>query len=320
MTYEAAPGESTFESFRDPAVAAAASLEYTTNHTGPFASNTANAYISFVQVEEALKSGKPSIFTGEKLHSCGYCLLESYPLSALHTMLAQANTRCAVHSIASDSLLDKAYPNISSLQDKLTLEKLLSPTEASFQEVYLPGGSTPSTDNTSLIFSTDQPGNYFTFFSVLEHPFSRGSAHITSSSALQYPAIDPNYLAHPLDLSVISEGALHIRQIARTQPLASHLKDGGTVYQPGFYELNESNIEEFVRANAGTEYHPIGTCAMLPRSAGGVVDERLKVYGTQNLRVVDASIFPLQIRGNLQTSVYAVAERAADFIKEDARL
>ena len=320
MTYEAAPGEATFESFRDPAVAAAASLEYTTNHTGPFASNTANAYISFAQVEQALESGKPSILTSEKLHSCDCCIPGSYPMSALYTTLAKADARCVVHSRANDGILDKTYPDVSSLQDKLTLEKLLSPTEASFQEVYLPGGSTPSTDNTSLIFSTDQPGNYFTFFSVLEHPFSRGSVHITSSSALEYPAIDPNYLAHPLDLSVISEGALHIQQIARTQPLASHLKDGGTVYQPGFYELNESNVEDFVRANAGTEYHPIGTCAMLPRNAGGVVDERLKVYETENLRVVDASIFPLQIRGNMQTSVYAVAERAADFIKEDARV
>ena len=241
-------------------------------------------------------------------------------MSDLPTKLAKANARCVVHSSAHDSLLNKAYPDISSLQEKLTLEKLLSPTEASFQEVYLPGGSTPSTDNPALIFSTDQPGNYFTFFSALEHPFSRGSVHITSSSALEYPAIDPNILAHPLDMSVISEGALHIQQVARTQALASHLKDGGTVYQPGFYELDEGNVEDFVRANAGSEYHPIGTCAMLPRSAGGVVDERLKVYGTDNLRVVDASIFPLQIRGNLQTSVYAVAERAADFIKEDARV
>lgn len=225
------------------------------------------------------------------------------------------------YSSASVSILDKATRNLASLQDKLTLAKLLSPTEASFQEVYQPVGSTPSkAENSSAIFSTDQPGNYFTIFSALEHPFSRGSVHITSSSALDYPAIDPNYLAHSLDLDVISQGVLHIQKIARTKPLASHLKDGGTVYQPGFHELDESNVEDFVRANAASEWHPIGTCAMLPLSAGGVVDERMRVYGTENLRVVDASIFPLQVRGNLQTLVYAVAERAADFVKEDARV
>ena len=56
---------------------------------------------------------------------------------------------------------------------------------------------------------------------------------------------------------------------------------------------------------------------MLPREMGGVVNERLMVHGTRNLRVVDVSIMPLITRGNLQTTVYAVAERAADLIKED---
>ena len=61
----------------------------------------------------------------------------------------------------------------------------------------------------------------------------------------------------------------------------------------------------------------MSTCSMLPRTEGGVVDPRLKVYGTRNLRVVDASVFPLAVRGNLQTLVYAVAERAVDFLRED---
>jgi len=56
---------------------------------------------------------------------------------------------------------------------------------------------------------------------------------------------------------------------------------------------------------------------MLPEKDGGVVDPKLKVYGVQNLRVVDASIFPLGVRNNLQTAVYAVAEKAADIIKKD---
>ena len=56
---------------------------------------------------------------------------------------------------------------------------------------------------------------------------------------------------------------------------------------------------------------------MMSKDIGGVVDSNLKVYGTRNLRVVDASIFPLIPRGNIQTSVYAVAEKAADIIKAD---
>ena len=205
-------------------------------------------------------------------------------------------------------------------QDALTLQKLFSPTEASIQDVYLPGGSTPSEAfNTSALFGTTEPSNYFTFFSVLEHPFSRGSVHITSSNPLDYPAIDPNYLSHPLDTYVVGQGLLHIQQVAQTAPLSTHLKDGGTVYQPGFYKLDQSNVEDFVKKGFASEYHPMGTCSMLPRHEGGVVDEKLKVYGTENVRVVDASIFPLAVRGNLQTLVYAVAERAAEFVKMDTK-
>ena len=64
-------------------------------------------------------------------------------------------------------------------------------------------------------------------------------------------------------------------------------------------------------------YHPIGTCAMMARSIGGVVDPQLRVYGTRNVRVVDASVLPFQIDGHLTSTLYALAERAADVIKSD---
>lgn len=54
---------------------------------------------------------------------------------------------------------------------------------------------------------------------------------------------------------------------------------------------------------------------MLPEEVGGVVDTSLKVYGTSNVRVVDASVIPFQVCGHLQSTIYAVAERAADIIK-----
>ena len=161
------------------------------------------------------------------------------------------------------------------------------------------------------------PGNYFSLLSILEHPFSRGSVHISSSDPTVYPAIDPNYLSNPLDLYVIAQDLLHLQQVARTPPLSTHLLDDGHVFQEGFYELDEQNVEAFVRNSFSSEYHPIGTCAMGPREEGGVVDERFRVHGTKGLRVVDASVFPLQVRGNLASLVYAVAERAADFVKED---
>lgn len=56
---------------------------------------------------------------------------------------------------------------------------------------------------------------------------------------------------------------------------------------------------------------------MLPRDLGGVLDSSLRVYGTQNVRVVDASAIPLQISGHPTATLYALAERAADLIKAD---
>lgn len=60
------------------------------------------------------------------------------------------------------------------------------------------------------------------------------------------------------------------------------------------------------------EYHPCGSVAM-----GDALDSRLRVKGAQNLRVADASVFPNNVSGNIVSSVYAVAEKAADMIKED---
>lgn len=69
-----------------------------------------------------------------------------------------------------------------------------------------------------------------------------------------------------------------------------------------------------------SNFHPVGTASMLPRSRGGVVSPELRVYGTKNVRVVDASVLPFQICGHLTSTLYAVAEKAADMIKKQYRL
>ena len=65
-------------------------------------------------------------------------------------------------------------------------------------------------------------------------------------------------------------------------------------------------------------YHAIGTTSMLPHDMGGVVNDRLKVYGTKNVRVVDASIQPLQLCGHPTANIYAIAEYVSDVIKQDS--
>lgn len=287
LGFQAAKGESTTEAYRDPKVFAAALETYRVNHTGPLAGSPASALLSYSQI----------------LSSSGRGPVPPRNLSAF-------------------KLGGEDIPGLCEQYD-LVLQKLRDPNVASAQELFFTGGESPQFgDNITQLFQLDPvtaPDSYFTMFGVLEHPFSRGSVHITSSDPTVAPAIDPNYLSHPLDLVVTSSIALHLQTVGQTQPLASHLKNGGTVFQPGYQRLTEQNVADQVRATFSSEYHPIGTCAMQPAHKGGVVDERLRVYGTKNVRVVDASIFPLQVQANLQTLVYAVAERAADFIRADHR-
>ena len=73
----------------------------------------------------------------------------------------------------------------------------------------------------------------------------------------------------------------------------------------------------YIRSAGSTAYHACGTCAMKPRDQGGVVDDRLRVYGVPNLRVVDTSIFPIIPDAHSMGATYMVAEKAADMIKQD---
>ena len=112
----------------------------------------------------------------------------------------------------------------------------------------------------------------------------------------------------------------YAQTIVKTQPLAGLLKPNGLTIPANQSEMlgNIDLAMEHVRTGS-TCYHPCGTCAMLPREDGGVVDPLMKVYGTQGLRVIDASVLPLVPRGNIQSTVYAVAERMADLIKEEVK-
>jgi choline dehydrogenase-like flavoprotein len=134
----------------------------------------------------------------------------------------------------------------------------------------------------------------------LEHPLSRGSVNITSSDPFKAPSIDTGYLKHPVDA-----------KIAARPVLAKSLGERVLPPQSQSIESEEARMN-YVRGHISTQYHLIGTCAM-----GEVVDARLKVKGVQGLRVVDASVFPGHVSGNIMATTYAVAEKGADLIKQD---
>ncbi|KAF7968338.1 hypothetical protein HWV62_30963 [Athelia sp. TMB] len=149
---------------------------------------------------------------------------------------------------------------------------------------------------------------YTTFLAAQQHLFSRGSVHIQSSDPTVYPIIDPKYYSVPFDVAVATAGTAYMRKIAATPQYKTIL---GTEVVPGA----GTDLTTYTTSTGfTTEYHPVGTASMLPRNQGGVVDPTLKIYGTTNVRVVDASIIPLHISAHLQATVYGIAEKAADII------
>lgn len=76
----------------------------------------------------------------------------------------------------------------------------------------------------------------------------------------------------------------------------------------------DAQWRDYVTNNTLTIYHPVGTCALLPRGQHGVVDPNLIVYGTRNLRVVDGSVIPILMSAHPQTLIYGISEIAAEKI------
>lgn len=165
--------------------------------------------------------------------------------------------------------------------------------------------------------NSSSPENYITLLAMLSHPLSCGSVHIRSPNPEEKPLIDFKYLSHPLDQEVLAQHVLQLDKLMACEPLASCIKKGGKRLPKSFPEKPRTveDAVKMIRKCAATNYHPVGTCAMMKQEIGGVVDERLVVYGTKNLRVCDASVFPILPRGNILSTVYAVAEMGADIIK-----
>jgi choline dehydrogenase-like flavoprotein len=153
--------------------------------------------------------------------------------------------------------------------------------------------------------------NFITIFSSIMHPMSRGSVHINGQDVKSKPIIDLNYLNNEYDIQALIEGARFARKVAETEPLRSVW---AAEFEPGLGKRTDAQLRDWVVKTVNSFYHPVGTCAMLPKKDGGVVDSNLKVYGTKNLRVVDASIIPVQLSGHVQTAVYGIAETAAQKI------
>jgi len=158
-----------------------------------------------------------------------------------------------------------------------------------------------------------EPG--MSIYSYVLRPESEGSVEIVSANPADKPKADPNYLATERDRANAIAATRKIRTIV-AQPAFSELVAGET--QTTAWAQTDEEILELYRRYGHSGYHAVGTAAMGPNEQD-VVDSRLRVRGVDGLRVVDCSVFPQIPAGNTNAPAMAIAWRAAEMIREDAR-
>jgi len=148
---------------------------------------------------------------------------------------------------------------------------------------------------------------------VLLHPESRGRIELASPDPRVPARIRQNFLATERDWATLRAGMRLVREIGRQTPLTSFTT--GEIL-PGPACRSDAEIDAHIRTTAITVHHPLGTCKMArPNDPAAVVDLELKVLGVDGLRVVDASVMPDLIGGNINAAVIMIAEKAADLIR-----
>lgn len=119
--------------------------------------------------------------------------------------------------------------------------------------------------------------NTVTIQAALQHPLSRGQITVNSTSAFDTPVIDPGYFSHWADRDILRAAFKLVRNIAAAQPIAQYL---GTESSPGTSVSSDDDLNTWMNGGVHTDYHPLGSMSMLPKSLGGVVDKYCLVYGT----------------------------------------
>ncbi|WP_309570840.1 GMC family oxidoreductase N-terminal domain-containing protein [Deinococcus sp.] len=153
-------------------------------------------------------------------------------------------------------------------------------------------------------------GHHYTLLPSLVAPRSRGEIRVVSADPQARPVIEPNYLSDPHDMDVLFKGVELARQVGDTAALGKYRLDE---VMPGEAVTQRADLEGYIRQEAMTIYHPVGTCKM-GHDALAVVDDQLRVHGLEHLWVADASVMPVITRGNTNAPTIMIAEKAADFI------
>ncbi|MGH6932772.1 MAG: GMC family oxidoreductase [Dongiaceae bacterium] len=155
---------------------------------------------------------------------------------------------------------------------------------------------------------------------VMLHPESRGTITLRSADPATHPRIQQNFLSTDGDWKSLRAGVRLAREVSAQRPMASFIANE---IAPGAGKTTDSDIDAHVRDTSITVHHPLGTCRMGRASDElSVVNTELRVKGLEGLRVVDASVMPDLVTGNINAAVTMIAEKAADLIlkKESTKL
>ena len=141
-------------------------------------------------------------------------------------------------------------------------------------------------------------------------PKSRGEVLLRSADPKERPKVDPHFLEAQEDVDTLVRGVHLSRQILAQPAMAALIEEE---VMPGARVQSDAEIEAFVRGNAKTAYHPVGT-AKMGTDDMAVVDPQLRLHGIENCWISDASIMPLLVSGNTNAPTIMIGERAADFV------
>ena len=152
------------------------------------------------------------------------------------------------------------------------------------------------------------------FLAILVQPKSTGSLRLRSKNPHDLAIINPNYLQDRADIETLIQAVRLAREIAATKAFVD-MNIGEII--PGSQDSDE--IEDFIRSQVSTLWHPAGTCK-IGQGKDAVVNPQLQVYGVNGLRVADASVMPTVTSGNTVAASFVIGAKVADLISENVNV
>ncbi|PBK84748.1 alcohol oxidase [Armillaria gallica] len=233
------------------------------------------------------------------------------------TYLSNVNAPTPIRSLVTED----QYKTMRAALDTYLASQTLTPLQIvqyNLVKQFLDGGKVATSSLLVVasggLVSTPAAGQgYISVVSSPAHPLSRGNVHINTTDPLAYPLIDSAFLTNPWD----AQATINVMKFVRRWVAKSDIIESPGTPPQAADEWSDDQWIAYLQSVLGTAHHPVGTAAMASQKLGGVVDPRFKVYGLKNVRIVDASVFPMHIGVAPSSTTYMLAEKAADAIKKD---